>query len=88
MEKESKHLKARAIGNIFGCASANTARITHRSLFDTAETEQDVFEVMCDYWQMDEHTLTFLFTDLPMVFVKEGWEVGFLDTIYPLREYV
>jgi|TARA_R110002020_G_scaffold475894_1_gene713865 hypothetical protein len=88
MEKEGKHLQARAIGNIFGIASANTARISYVGIFENAETEEDIFEVMCKYWQIDEHTLTFLFTNLPMESVKEGWEEGFLDTIYPLRQYV
>ena len=88
MEKEIRHLKGMAIGNIFGVASANTARITHPEVFENAEIEEDIFEMMCNYWQIDEHTLLFLFTNLPMESVHEGWNEGFLDTIFPLRQYV
>jgi len=88
MEKEIRHLKGVAIGNIFGIASANTARVSHSEVFENAETEEDIFEIMSNYWQIDEHTLLFLFTNLPMEFVQTGWEEGFLDTIFPLREYI
>jgi len=88
MEKEIRHLKGVAIGNIFGVASANTARVTHPEVFENAEIEEDIFEMMCNYWQIDEHTLLFLFTNLPMESVHEGWNGGFLDTIFPLRQYV
>jgi hypothetical protein len=88
MEKENTPLEATIIGNIFGVASANTAIITYPQIIESAEIEEDVFEIMANYWQIDQNTLNFLFTHLPMESVKEGWEGGFLDTIFPLRQYV
>ena len=88
MEKEIRHLKGVAIGNIFGIASANTARVSHSEIFENAEPEEDLFEIMRTCWQIDEYTLLFLFINLPMESVQEGWEGGFLDTIFPLRQYI
>ena len=53
MEKEIRHLKGVAIGNIFGVASANTARVSHSEIFENAETEEDLFEIMRTCWQID-----------------------------------
>ena len=77
-----------AIGNIFGIASANTARVSHSEILENAETEEDLFEIMRTCWQIDEYTLLFLFINLPMESVQEGWEGGFLDSIFPLRLYI
>tara|TARA_R110000824_G_scaffold17706_3_gene71306 strand:+ start:2480 stop:2734 length:255 start_codon:yes stop_codon:yes gene_type:complete len=59
----------------------------YQDIYETLETEDDALEVMLNCWLAEELMIYLFYSDLDITALREGWSNGFLDSLFPLREY-
>ena len=87
MSEITKNLRAQDIGMMFGRQTASSAKSAYGDIINGAEVEADLMDVMSMYWRHDKLLVAAMFPHLNPVLVKDGWDDGFLDYVFPLRHY-
>jgi predicted O-methyltransferase YrrM len=76
------------LGAMFGYSAAIASKTDYAEIIKNAEVEEDLLEVISNYWHHDEMIMKLIFPEDSLIIFKEGWVEAFLNIIFPLRHYV
>ena len=62
-------------------------KIFYKDVYNTLETEDDALEVMLNCWLAEELMIDMFYGDLDFNSMRTGWSKGFLDSLFPMRDF-
>jgi len=75
------------IGVKLGEKSYHRNKFFYQECYNQLETENDALEIMANCWVAEEDQIRLIYNNYDIEDIRKGWTKGFLDALFPMRNW-